>query len=152
MIYHFKTTVQDGKNTIEKDLYLTADNEKAFYRRAADQYGVNIRNIEILEEIEDESIDINTDIFKKKDKSESVVVEDKEPSIDINIAEEILNGKVNGLTEEQIKDRCEKGWKYKELLDPVNDLAICLKRYKRVKIYYLRTGMKKNKKYIVLYK
>ena len=152
MIYHFKTTVKDGKFVVVKDMYLTAENVKAFYKRASDQYGVSIKDIEILEEIEDESINVNTDRFKKKDKPASVVVKTKEPSIDTSVAEEILNGKVNGLTEQQIKDRCDNGWQYKELLDPINDLAVCLDKYKRVKLYYLRTGMKKNKKYIVLYK
>ena len=64
----------------------------------------------------------------------------------------MLKGKINGLTEEQVNERTNSGWKCVELIDTIQDLATCLDRYKKVKLYYLRTGMKKNKKYIVLYK
>ena len=151
MIYHFKTTVVSGKNTMVKDMYLTAENEKAFYRRASEQYGVNIKNIDILEEIEDETINVNTDRFKKKSVKE-LPTETPLVSFNTTLAEEMLKGKINGLTEEQVNERTNSGWKCVELIDNIQDLTTCLDRYKKVKLYYLRTGMKKNKKYIVLYK
>lgn len=144
MIYHFKTVAIKKKETLEKGMYLTADNEKAFYRRARDQYGLTPGEITIVEEIEDETINIDTDIFKKPSKSLEV---------DENLvkAKEMLSGEIRGINDKKLHERIISGWKYHDILD-AEELASKLKEYGTVKLYYLKTGAKKNKKYIVLCK
>ena len=144
MIYHFKTTAVKKKDILEKYMYLTAENDKAFYRRVRDQYGLIPDEITILEEIEDEKINIDTDMFKKPRKV-------KEVDENLVKAEEMLSSDVRGINDKKLQERIQSGWKYHDILD-AEELASKLKEYSTVKLYYLKTGAKKNKKYIVLCK
>lgn len=146
MIYHFKTSSVKKKDIIEKDMYLTADNERSFYRRVREQYALTPDEVTILEEIEDETIDISTDRFKKP---KNKIVE--EPDVNLIKAKEMLDGDIRGLNDKKLHERILSGWKYHDILDEY-ELADRLKEYKTVKLYYLKTGAKKNKKYIVLCK
>ena len=148
MIYHFKTKAIKKKEILEKDFYLTADNLKAFYRRASDQYRLSSDDIEILEEIPDENIDISTDRFKRKDIEPEVKVENEY----LIKAKELLDGDISGINEKKAIERTKNGWIYHDLIYPEEELTEYLSKYKTVKLYYLKTGAKKNKKYIVLCK
>lgn len=150
MIYHFKTKSIKKKETLEKDMYLSADNEKAFYRRARDQYALTPDEITILEEIEDETINIDTDIFKKPKNNITKIVDT--PDEQVLLAKEMLSGDIRGLNESKIQDRINKGYIRYNLIDPENEIKTALNKYKTVKLYYLKDGSKKNKKYLILCK
>ena len=148
MIYHFKTKSVKKKETLEKDLYLSAENLKTFFKRANDQYRLSSDEIIIIEEIPDENIDISTDRFKRK-----IPNEGQNENIEIkNLAAEMLSSEIKGINEAKALERTKNGWTYHDLIYPEEELIEYLSKYKTVKLYYLKTGLKKNKKYIVLCK
>lgn len=59
MIYHFVIR-KDKKKTRKKELdfWLSADSEKELYRRAANQYEVDLNDIDIIEAKSDKEVKI----------------------------------------------------------------------------------------------
>ena len=163
MIYNFTINVaEQGTKPILKQFYLTADNDSAFYRRCLEQYRIQKPNIEILERILDKEIDPNVlpekRIGKKADSRQSTTP--SKPSVkreatvatqQVSQIQEML-AKVRGLGEEDLKRKKDEGWLLKETADPISELKATLTAYKKVKLYYKRTGAKKNKVYVIICK
>jgi hypothetical protein len=158
MIYNFTVNISEKKSKpIFKQFYITADSDSAFYKRCLEQYRVQRHQIDIIEIIPDAEIDPNLSTEKHIGYKPSKEVEDK---IDIlkNLSEDYttqideMMKKPRGLGESDIQSKAEEGWVVVETTTPVTDLKVALELYKKVKLYYKRTGAKKNKLYIILCK
>lgn len=145
MIYDFTVTIKNSKGKrVEKQFYLTADNKKQLYRLIQEMYRLKPEDIHIRSEIDDENINVNKP--KKEIKRSDIAFNN------VEAANNLLAGKIYGRPAEFFKDKEAEGFKVVEIELKPEDTDKLLATYKRVKIYYLRTGAKKNKQYFAICK
>lgn len=155
MIYSFTINIADRHSKpICKQFYLTAENDNAFYRRCLEQYRAQRDVIEILDRIPEKHIDPNIKPEKRIGYKPPKVGIEPEPvtstkEYETQIA--ALLSKVRGLGADEIEQK-KSEWLVVETQTPQADLFQALTLYKKVKLYYKRTGAKKNKVYIILCK
>ena len=156
MIYNFTINISDKKSQpILKQFYLTADNDTAFYRRCLEQYRTQKDQITIVDRIPDAEIDPNMKPEKRIGyKPPKVGIEPTVPEVSDELAASIgdMVAKARGYGEKDIEAKKAGGWLIVETQTPENDLKVAFGTYKKVKLYYKRTGVKKNKVYIILCK
>lgn len=155
MIYNFTINIADKRNPVCKQFYLTADNDTAFYRRCLEQYRAQKDMIEILERIPDENIEVNMTPEKRIGyKPPKVGIEPEIPEVSDELAQTIdqMIEKARGYGEKDLEAKKADGWLVVETQTPETDLKVAFNTYKKVKLYYKRTGAKKNKVYIILCK
>lgn len=146
MIYDFIVTMKNNKGKkVKKQFYLTADNKKHLYRLIQEMYRLKPEDIYIQNEIEDENIDINKPKREIKYNSEAT------PNI-IEELNNLLDNKIYGRPAEFFKNKEDEGFKVVVVELNETDIIKLLSAYKKVKIYYLRTGAKKNKQYLAVCK
>lgn len=142
MIYEFSVTQCKNRKRVEKRFYLSADNDNQFYRNIRDMYRLVPTDITIVNKIADDAIDINNKktVSKKENNAQSNV------KINADVTT-ILTAKIYGRDEQFFKDKEKEGCVVVDVNLDRNALTNLLNEYKKVKIYYLRTGKKKDKIY-----
>lgn len=140
MIYDLLIQTKKGK----KQMYLSAVSVTALYKRCWDMYLVPKSDIFIQREIDESELDIN--IISKPAVTQPVEEQPSEKAV------ELFNNVIRGLSEAEIQDRCNKGFELKNIEFNIDTINTLCKHYKKVKLYYRRTGAKKNKEYIALVK
>ena len=156
MIYNFTINIADRNRNakpIYKQFYLTADNDAAFYRRCLEQYRAQRDVIEILERIPDSSIDPNMKPEKRIGYQPPKAPVEIVPAVEDPRKDQIkqMVEKARGLGASELEAK-KTEWLVVESQTPESDLAVALSAYKNVKLYYKRTGAKKNKVYVILCK
>lgn len=145
MIYDFIATIKNSKGKkIDKQFYLTADNIKQLYRLIWEMYRLKPEEIKIRSEINDENIDINTNKREIK-RAEGVFTRTGE-------LDALLSEKIYGRPLDFFEDKKSNKFEIVEIKFDETSIKELLNKYKKVKIYYLRTGAKKNKQYIAVCK
>lgn len=166
MIYSFFVNSRDRKGRIkQKQFYLTADSKAQFFTRVREQYSLTQDQVEIQDIIDEDTIDINGGGLKNSKAAASVTVEKpkkkktkkealKKPIVKKENPEvaKLLNGNIYGISEQDIKDKRLKGWNILKPKKLKEELTKICNQYDKIKLYYLRTGAKKNKVYVIIYK
>lgn len=143
MIYDLLIQTKKGK----KQMYLSANSKTALYKRCWDMYLVPKTDIIIQNEIDETELDISM----KADTKVSSTIKRRENNYSEK-ALELFNSTPRGLTEEEIAARLLKGFEVKDIKFNITDIDELCNQYDKVKVYYRRTGAKKNKEYIALVK
>lgn len=145
MIYDFIVTIKNSRGRkIDKQFYLTADGTKQLYRLVWEMYRLKPEEIKIRGEIEDENININNP-KKEIKRVENVFIQSSE-------LDALLNERIYGRPPEFFEDKKRRGFETVEIKFNEDSIKELLNKYKKVKVYYLRTGAKKNKQYIAVCK
>lgn len=151
MIYKINLMTKENKSRGGKNFYLTADNRSQLYKRIKSQYGVEASSVEILEEIPEADINVNTVKNKTIGK---INFETKTESVASSEATEIVN-KAYKITLQE-KERLLKNYKVididqnKDITMQVND-ALKLP-HKKVKLYLTKNLNTNKYEYILLLK
>lgn len=176
MIYKINIKTKENKDKGGKNFYLTADSHSQLYRRVRMQYGVDPTNVEILEEISEDSIDVNTvknsaigkktvnqDVLEKleKQKKKAARVKKKvqkeevvEEKIDTTEADKLIADAYK-ITDAQ-KERLVNSYQVIDLdqkADMPKQIAEKLKLpHKKVKLYLTKNKESNKYEYILLFK
>lgn len=143
MIYDFIVDVRNNKGKkVTKQFYLSADSKSQFYKLIKDMYRLDPKEVTIQREIVDDAMDINV----HKEVPKKTVDNELHTKI-----QSIITDKIYGRTQDFFDEKAKTCY-----ITPVklteDSLCPIISKYDKVKIYYLKTGAKKDKKYFAICK
>lgn len=143
MIYDFTVDIRNSKGKrVTKQFYLSADSKSQFYKLIKDMYRLDPKEVIIQREIADEGIDVG--VHKEVPKK----IVDNELRIKF---QSIVNDKIYGRTQDFFDEKAKNCYVAPIKLTE-DSLCPIISKYDKVKIYYLKTGAKKDKKYFAICK